>query len=103
MGGSSAISWDIYNRGNRLDYDNWAQTYNLTNWSYDEVLPYFLLAENNTDLNIVYNNGAYHNIGGPVSVSTENKPDPILLAFRDAANSVGIPTVDLNGENQSGI
>ena len=67
------------------------------------MLPYFLLAENNTDSQIVNINGLYHRTGGPISISTENEPDPILLAFRDAANSVGIPTVDLNGEQQFGI
>jgi len=60
------------------------------------------MSENNTDPSIVSNNGGYHNTGGPVSVSTETEPDPIVLAFRDAANSVGIPTVDLNGEQQFG-
>ena len=101
LGGSSVTNWDIYNRGNPRDYDNWAQTYGLTDWSWDRVFPYFLLSENNTDPSIASN--GYHNTSGPVSVSTETMPDPVVLAFRDAANNLGIPIVDINGGQQFGI
>jgi choline dehydrogenase len=101
LGGSSVTNWDIYNRGNPRDYDNWAQTYGLTDWSWDRVFPYFLLSENNTDSSIARN--GYHNTSGPVSVSTETMPDPVVLAFRDAANNLGIPIVDINGGQQFGI
>jgi choline dehydrogenase len=30
----------IYLRGHRADFDGWAEQ-GCTNWSYDEVLPYF--------------------------------------------------------------
>ena len=44
LGGSSALNFCVYIRGNRGDYDGWAQRGNA-GWSYDDVLPYFRRAE----------------------------------------------------------
>jgi len=44
LGGTSTINGMIYVRGNRHDYDGWAQAGNA-GWSYDAVLPAFLRSE----------------------------------------------------------
>ena len=45
LGGSSSINGLVFVRGNKLDYDTWAQMGN-TGWSYDDVLPFFKKMEN---------------------------------------------------------
>lgn len=37
MGGGSATNYMVYMRGNKKDYDNWAEMGNY-GWSYDDVL-----------------------------------------------------------------
>lgn len=96
LGGSSAINYMIYIRGNRADYDQWSRDGNA-GWSYDEVLPYFVKAENNRDFA-----DRYHGTAGPLMVSG-HPPHPLVERYFAAARSVGIPyNPDFNGENQEG-
>src|SRR6056300_1449749 len=45
LGGSSSINGLLYIRGQHRDYDLWRQSGN-TGWGWDDVLPYFIKAEN---------------------------------------------------------
>ena len=88
LGGCSSINGMIYMRGQAADYDGWRQQGN-TGWGWDDVLPYFRKSED-------YHKGAsdLHGSGGEWRVEKQRISWPILDAFRDAAEEVGIPRTD---------
>ena len=95
LGGSSSINGLLYIRGQKQDYNAWRQLGNK-GWSWNDVLPYFLKAENQER-----GQSEYHGINGPLSVSDQRIKLPILDAFMNAAEEIGIPKVnDFNkGDN----
>lgn len=98
LGGSSSINGMIYMRGNRQDYDTWAQM-GCRGWSYDDVLPYFRKAENNER-----GESEFHGVGGPLQVTDQSELMPINKAFIAAGKEVGLPiNQDFNGAEQDGI
>lgn len=103
VGGSHNLNYLVYSRGNRRDYDSWANDLGATGWNYSEVLPYFLRSENNIDLRLVSDNPGYHSTRGPVTVQTPSDPDPIITLFRQFIADKGYPIVDQNGISQLGI
>jgi choline dehydrogenase len=97
LGGSSSINGLLYVRGQHEDYDRWRQHGN-TGWGYDDVLPYFKKAEDQT-------RGAseFHGVGGPLPVSDSRHDDPLSDAFIAAAAQTGLPVnKDFNGATQEG-
>ncbi|MBE9539093.1 MAG: choline dehydrogenase [Proteobacteria bacterium] len=99
LGGTSSINGMVYIRGQREDYDAWAELGN-DGWSYDEVLPYFLRSEHKAE-----GGSAYHGYGGPLWVENVNTEDKLELAdlFLQAAVQTGIPyNEDFNGATQEG-
>lgn len=89
LGGSSAINGQVYVRGQRGDYDDWARN-GCPGWNFDEVLPYFIKAE--------YFEGpvpsAAHGRGGPLSVSPSRTLHPMTYAFLDACAQCKLPIRD---------
>ena len=89
LGGSSSLNAMIYIRGNPADYDEWSEL----GWGWDDVLPYFLRAEDNA-------RGAseHHGVGGPLRVSDSLARTGLSQAFLDAAAARGLPaSEDFNG------
>ncbi|GAB6026989.1 hypothetical protein CHUAL_013655 [Chamberlinius hualienensis] len=101
LGGSSGINGLVYLRGNKLDFDNWANVGN-SGWSYDEVRPYFLKSEDMT-IQKLANDAIYHNTSGPLTVSYSSVETKTLKAFLKAAKENGQPLRDVNGEYQTGF
>jgi choline dehydrogenase-like flavoprotein len=98
LGGSSAINGMVWVRGQRQDYDHWAQLGNR-GWSWHDVLPVFKAIES-------YRGGAdeVRGRGGPLEVTDSDESGPLYDSFFAAAESIGIPrNPDYNSGEQEGI
>lgn len=99
LGGSSSINGMIYNRGQRLDYDLWAQLGNR-GWGYADVLPYFKRCEQR----VGEGDDTFRGREGPMTVETLGYTHPLADAFIRGAQEIGLPrNPDYNGASQEGI
>lgn len=97
MGGTSTINGLVYCRGNKKDYDRWEELGN-PGWAYKDVLPLFKKSENS----MIDGDHGYHGEGGYWNVEYHVPTHPELIAFLNASEELGYPTVDYNGRNQLG-
>ena len=99
LGGSSSINGMGFNRGQRMDFDVWAQKGN-TGWSYDDLLPYFRKFETYKSDDDQY----YRGTEGEMTISNLQWKNPLCEAFMEGAESLGISrNADYNGATQEGI
>ena len=99
FGGSSSINGHIYNRGQPMDFDAWAQRGNR-GWGYADVLPYFRRSERR----IGPGDDRYRGREGEFVVEDLAWRHPLCEAFIAGAESIGIPrNPDYNGERQEGV
>ena len=100
IGGSSSINGMVYARGNKRDYDDWANKAGCDGWSYREVLPYFIRSENNE----IFRNDPLHGTSGPLHVSRVKKPNKMLNLLFEATDSMQFPRrLDFNDGDQEGF
>ena len=98
LGGSSTINGMIYVRGNRHDYDRWAQM-GLAGWSYEDVLPAFRRSEGHVE-----RDGTYHGGTGELTVCRARGANPLFDTFMEAGRQAGHPVNDdFNGAEQQGF
>ncbi|MDA9986002.1 GMC family oxidoreductase N-terminal domain-containing protein [Alphaproteobacteria bacterium] len=99
LGGSSSINGMGFNRGQKMDFDVWAQKGN-PGWSYDDILPYFKRFESYQS----HDNQSYRGSDGEMTISDLEWKDPLCEAYINGAESMGIPrNPDYNGARQEGI
>tara|TARA_B100001142_G_scaffold327667_1_gene385848 strand:+ start:5439 stop:7061 length:1623 start_codon:yes stop_codon:yes gene_type:complete len=98
IGGSSSINGMVYNRGQRADFDVWAQLGN-TGWGFDDLLPYFNKSENRISNSKIEHRGR----NGELPITDLDWDNPLADAFLKAAEGAGIPRVtDYNSGFQFG-
>jgi len=99
LGGSSSINGHIYNRGQRLDFDGWAQRGNR-GWGYADVLPYF----RRTEKRVGPGDDTFRGRDGQLTVTDIDWRHPLCDAFIEGATTLGIPrNPDYNGAIQEGV
>ncbi|HVW17911.1 MAG TPA: GMC family oxidoreductase N-terminal domain-containing protein [Solirubrobacteraceae bacterium] len=99
VGGCGSINAMIYIRGNRADFDEWAEIAGDDSWSYERILPYFRRSED-------YEGGEdmFHGVGGPLAVSFSRSMNPLVDVMLEAAVNAGHErNPDLNGARQEGV
>ena len=97
LGGSSGINWGMYVRGNRGDFDIWAQLGNR-GWSYDEILPFMMKSEASRVCN-----DKYHGVDGEISIELPINRHPLQEMCFEAYEDLGIArNIDYNGAKQEG-
>src|SRR5215467_1303087 len=98
LGGSSAINGMVWVRGQRQDYDHWAQLGNR-GWSWQDVLPIF-----NSMESYAGGDAALRGRAGPLKVSDIDESGRLYDSFFEAAESIGLnANRDYNGGDQEGI
>ena len=95
LGGSSIVNGMIYMRGVAEDYDGWQ----LSGWSYAEVLPYFRRSEGARD-----RRDAWHGTNGPLKTEPARNFGTMDAAFLAAAEAAGHARIeDFNGPVRTGV
>ncbi|RZC41635.1 glucose dehydrogenase [FAD, quinone] [Asbolus verrucosus] len=90
LGGTSAINGMLYIRGNKRDYDQWAQDGN-DGWDYESVLKYFIELE---DLQAEQlKNSTKYGRGGFLPLSLYNSQQPIKEMLKESARVLGYPSL----------
>lgn len=112
LGGCSSINGMIYMRGQKRDYDHWAQLLGDQEWNWDHALPDFKAHENHYRLDDnaspSSSDGAgfsdFHGSGGEWRIEKQRLRWEVLEAFSEAAQESGIPpTDDFNTGDNAGV
>src|ERR1700744_4853211 len=84
LGGSTSINGMIYNRGQREDFDSWAQRGNR-GWGYVDILPYFKRGERRLGVG----DDRIHGRSGNLPVTDNDWIHPVMEAFIEGAGELG--------------
>ncbi|XP_060803698.1 ecdysone oxidase [Amyelois transitella] len=101
LGGSSTSNFMFYVRGNRKDYDDWAQMGNA-GWDWYNVTHYFKKSERFEDKTVLEASPSMHNNNGYLGITRYEENDNIkemLNIFKENGRNI---LIDTNGKEQIG-
>jgi len=99
LGGSSSINGMIFQRGNPMDFDNWATEPGMEAWSYAHCLPYFKRMEDR-----LVGGDEWRGDDGPLRLETGPADNPLFDAWLAAGEEAGFArSTDVNGYRQEGF
>lgn len=102
LGGSSGINAMLYIRGNRRDYDRWAELGN-EGWQGEKVLEYFKKSQDNR-VEHVADNRVHHAIDGPLKVDSFSSIMMIKMILAEAVFELGYKEIfDCNADEHIGF
>ncbi|KAL7292880.1 hypothetical protein TKK_0013550 [Trichogramma kaykai] len=102
MGGSSVLNYMLATRGNKNDYDGWAEATGDPSWSHESMTKYLKKLEN-FNVSHVPVDWKYHNRNGPMHINSPPYNSEMVDAFLAAAKELGFPEADYNGAEQIGF
>jgi len=101
LGGSSSINGMIFQRGNPLDYERWADVPGMAAWDHAHCLPYFKRME--TCLAAAADD-PWRGHDGPLVLERGPAASPLFGAFFEAVQQAGYRlSEDVNGYRQEGF
>lgn len=93
----------IYARGNKQDYNKWADLLNDPSYRYKKLLPYFLKTENFTQTNLdAPIDWKYHGTRGPLHLSQSISSSDLQEAILQGGKELGYKVTDYNGKKELG-
>ncbi|KAK6334454.1 hypothetical protein TWF730_003669 [Orbilia blumenaviensis] len=109
LGGSSAINFYVWMRGNKIDYDSWSALGN-PGWDYNSMVPYFKKPETfhepspsdatNFKLDFVTSD---HGSTGPINTCYSNTWNGAHQYWHDTLINLGVPRRDTFGGSNWGV
>ncbi|KAI4169986.1 MAG: hypothetical protein LQ343_005296 [Gyalolechia ehrenbergii] len=100
LGGSSAINYMMYVRGQAKEYDDWARITSYNSWAWSGLKPYFLKHEGTTvqaqthdkaeEGTIRAFENEFHGFSGPIKTSFGNWSAPVEEAWHKTGRKMGL-------------
>ena len=101
LGGSSSINGMIFQRGNPMDYEKWADNPGMEHWDFAHCLPYFKKMETATGADP---DDPLRGHNGPLYLSRGPATNPLFQALFKSVQEAGYNlTNDVNGYRQEGF
>lgn len=100
LSGSSAVNYGMWSRGDKVDYEQWAQSSVDDRWTYERMMPYFNRSEHHHDPDA---DSKLHGFDGPIH-TVSGRQYPLRETVYNAFHAAGYKdNPDANSGNPLGL